>query len=109
MNPGELRNRVTLRRSTNVSQPDAGSSPGWDSYATNVCARVKSLTANQIISARQVFSNVSVLVTIRFRAGVQPNDQVTLGNRILGIKGVLDRDARRIYLDLMCEELSNGS
>jgi len=109
MNTGKLRSRVVLQKPVDVKNPDGSVTQGRQTYASNVSAEVKSLSVTQLINARQLFSDVSSKVRIRYRTGVSPNDWVLSGKRILGVKGILDPDNKNIYLDLMCEELSSGT
>lgn len=101
MNAGSLRDRVTIK-SPPTAQDAAGQPTGsWSTVAT-VWADVRHPGGLEQIKAGAETSVVKASVRIRHMDGVDAGMQVVCGARTYDIRTVLP-DARRVFLDLVCE------
>lgn len=105
MNPGELRQRVTLQR-PGTPTPDAmgGRSVPWANVGTT-WAHVEPLEGNERLRAMQVSPRLSHRITMRYRPGVTSAMRVLYGARVFGLRSVIDPDERHERLVLLAEEV----
>lgn len=106
MRAGELRRRLTLEQPVDTSDRAGGDTRAFVSEGT-VWGAVIALRAQELFQAQQIDSHVTSRVLIRYRAGVKPEWRITepATGRVFEIRSVLDLDARRRQLELICEEL----
>jgi SPP1 family predicted phage head-tail adaptor len=100
---GELRHRVVLEAETRAPDGGGGAVLGWQPVS-ELWAAVKPLAGDERVAAEALAGQVSHLVVVRGRAGVEPAMRFRLGNRILAIAAVLDLDERRRWLVCRCRE-----
>ncbi|MBY0467609.1 MAG: phage head closure protein [Burkholderiaceae bacterium] len=102
---GELDQRVQLQRRDDTQVRDElGTLPEvWITVAT-LWAKVEPLRGREYFAAGQMQAATDVRVTIRFRADVRADWRVVHRSRPMGIASVIDIEARREFLELMCVE-----
>lgn len=96
---GDLRERITIRRQTNVKNPATGGlTRGWQTVAT-VWAKVRSVNGKEAVIAH-VLNGVSVFeIIIRYRSDVEASDQVLWNGRELNLVAPPeDRAGRKQWL-----------
>lgn len=108
MQAGKLRHAVTIQVPP-VGQDEIGQpNTVWTNVAT-VWASVEDLTGREYQAAQATQNPVQTRIRIRYRAGIVASMRVLHGTTIYNIEAVLDRDGRRVELQLMCSKgLSNG-
>lgn len=109
---GALRHRVRIEQFGPVldSSGDAQQDPAtgeveksWQLVAT-VWADIRPYQAMMRVSADQIQSEVDVVITIRFRDGIDQTMRVVHGSRYYDITGViLDPDSGREWIQLPCK------
>lgn len=100
---GSLRHRVTIERPERNVQDGGGASIDWITICT-AFARIDSISGREIQFADGLAGRVSHKVLLRYRADILPEMRIVFGSRRLDIRSVLDVDARRSWLQCLCEE-----
>jgi SPP1 family predicted phage head-tail adaptor len=104
---GQLNRRVQLQRSTPTPNNQGGEVPGWTTVAT-VWACVDPLTGRQFFEARQIQSEISTRIWMRYRTDLTSAWRVRLraGSqyRIFRIEAVMSPEDGRVWTDLLCVE-----
>lgn len=101
---GELRERVTIQRVTNTRDAIGGVIETWATLVT-VYARVLPMSAGEQYRRQQIQAKADWKVTVRYNNEIRPADRLVWRTRTFQIKGVLNPDLHRRFLDLACEEL----
>ncbi|OCG38541.1 phage head closure protein [Gilliamella sp. Gris1-4] len=104
MKAGRLRSRITLQKYQS-SRDDFGQViQNWVDIA-NVWAEVKAVTGKELMLSQQEMSGTTIRVYIRYRKDIDTTWRIKYliaGSQYLNIKAVLP-DAKRTYLELLCE------
>lgn len=115
MTAGSLRHRVTIQRRTLLAARDAATgerAEEWDDVAT-VWACIEPLAGRELWQARQVQSDQSHRVTVRYSAltrGTTTADRLTYADpgagaaRTFNISGVRVPDESREWVEFACQE-----
>ena len=74
----------------------------WEPVA-DLWAMIDARSGKETVEADRLSGSRKVDVTIRHRADVAPDMRFRLGDRVLGIRAVLDEDGRRRFLKCTCE------
>lgn len=101
---GELRERVTVQRRSSTRDAIGGQIEIWQVRAT-LYAKVQPMSAGEQYRRSQLQAKADWKVTIRYNGDVLPTDRLSWRGKTLEIKGILNPDMRRRFLDLACEEL----
>ena len=102
MNPGTLRERITITKNTLVADGLGGSTDTWATLAT-VWAEIRPLTSKELEVSGQVQAQGGYRVTIRSRSDVTAAMRITWGSRTLEINGVVQVNPELLRLD--CSEV----
>lgn len=102
---GALRQRVTLLQLVQRDGALGETLSSWSPVAV-VWAQVKDLSGREWYEAQQLpEGDVSVEITIRFRAGLTRTMRIQHGAKTYDVIAVLDRDGQKKFLRLMCREV----
>jgi SPP1 family predicted phage head-tail adaptor len=106
MNPGKLRNRITIQK-LNDTIKDEYNRPttDWDDFAT-VWAAVEPLKGREYLLAQNTNTELTVRIRIRYLPGITPGMRVKYGERIFDIQSVIDIEERHREMHLMCVEVN---
>ena len=105
MKIGDLRHRIEIGRYVQgEDQWGDPVSPTWQTVAT-VWAAVEALTGRLYFEARQTTEQSDHRVIIRWRPGIEPGMIVRHDGREFTIQAVLDRDGKRRWFELVCQEV----
>ena len=110
MRIGDLRHRVTLQNTTEVSDGLGGSTEVDVTIWSRIPASVEPATARSLerVAANTVTSTASHLVTVRYVPGVTTKTLVVFHDgatdREMAVEGVHDPEERHISLVLECAE-----
>lgn len=103
MRAGKLRHRVIIERLT-ATQDAAGQETGtWGTFATR-WASLEPLSGRELVNAQQVSAEVTHAITLRYLSGVVPKMRAVFGGRNFDIQSVLNRDERKVELELLVRE-----
>jgi SPP1 family predicted phage head-tail adaptor len=105
---GDLSRRITIQ-SPSESQDEYGQpTQDW----TDVCstwASIRAATSKEVYAASSFVSQVSHIVTIRWRAGIAAKQRILYRDRTFEVQGVSDPDESRVCLNLLCIEINGDS
>ena len=102
-------NTGTLRHVLKIQEPPSGTGTrgertgDWSDLAT-VRGRIEHLSGDELIQAHQQVANASHRVTIRYTAGVTPEQRVKFGDRYLYVGAVNNVDELNRLIVLTCRE-----
>ena len=104
---GKLRHRVQLQELT-AGTPDGHGhvAPEWTEI-DELWAAVEPKGASETIRADRLAADTTHAVTLRFREGVKPDQQILFGTRELNITKVWNVEERDVVLVLECIEQVN--
>ena len=103
LDPGRLRQRVTLEQATTPSSGETN--PTYATYLSNVPAEVIETTGGEYVRGRQVEAGIVAMVTIRYRNGIYPTMRLRYGARYLNIVSCIDPTGYRSELLIQCREV----
>lgn len=105
MEAGDLRHRVSLSYPDQVQDATTGAvSPSWVMIAEGVPAKIEPLSVARFLGAQQLQSEVSVVVTIRWRPNLRHDMRIVHGETVYDVVGFLpDRVSNRDYVTLPCK------
>lgn len=108
MPAGQRRRRLTLQSKTGSvdSESNAINTP---TTVGKVWARVRALSARELLMAAQAGETINYQVTIApYRSDITHNHRLLDGTRVLDIQTVIPNE-RRTEIDLLCVEVSPAS
>lgn len=105
---GGLRERITIEAKTLVTDAGGGGAATWSTVAT-VSAQVTPVKGREGEDAGRLAAMQTFLVVIRYRNDVGPLNRIQWRGRTLNIRSAEDREERRQWLTMECEEgVQNG-
>ena len=109
MRSGRLRHQVVIQSLVPVQDATTGEIANtWTLFSTER-AEVRSASLREFIAGGIEDSKVTLVVTIRYRAGIKPSMRVLHGDRIYNIENALpDYKSMREYMVLPCSEIIKG-
>jgi len=104
LNPGRLRERVTISRLVRTPDGQGGFSESWTTLAT-IWAAVEPYSVRYVVEGRQPEEDIRYRITVRRRSDLVPalGDRVTWSGRTLDVLAVVPDPERKIYT-LECRE-----
>jgi len=102
-------NTGSLRHQVIIEDPPAGTGTrgertgDWTELAT-VRASIEQLSGDEIVQAHQLVANATHRVTIRYTAGVSPEQRVKFGDRFLHVGAADNVDQLNRFIVLTCRE-----
>lgn len=102
---GRLRHRVRLQVPEKSQDTTTGEIRiGWADIAVDVPAAIEPMSVGKILAAQQVQSEVTTLITLRWRPGLHSDLRVVHGSVIYDVIGyVPDKNSGRSYVTLPCK------
>lgn len=101
---GDLNERVTILRRSSTRDAMGGQIENWQ-VRCELWAQVQPMSAGEQYRRQQIQAKADWKVTVRYNGDIAPADRVSWRGRTFEIKGILNPDMRRRFLDLACEEL----
>lgn len=107
MRVARLRHRVTIQKPVITKDGSGGVVTSWENISGihEVWAAIEPLTGQQYFAAKQVMSEVSHRVTMRYLPGVLPTMRLLFSGRYFSIVSVINPDEKNRYLVLMVSEM----
>jgi SPP1 family predicted phage head-tail adaptor len=94
---GDLRDRISIRRESNVKTATGGLTRTWTDLVTALPAQVTSLNGRESVVG-QVLQGISQFqIVVRYRTDVKVSDQIKWNGRELNVHSAEDRDGRRVW------------
>jgi SPP1 family predicted phage head-tail adaptor len=104
MNPGELRNRITILDPCGEEENELGEIvPSLVEVAT-VWAKVIPIRGKEYLEMQKLRPELNYRVTIRYRKDIHPAMIIRFEDKELEIESVIDIASRKTYLELNCVE-----
>ena len=108
MDAGSLNKRVTIQSPAEVRGADyADVQRTWTDVAS-VWASIEPLSARELFQNREVSSELTTRVRMRYLSGVSAKQRVLFGARVFEIQSVLNPGEMNIELELLCAEMMSG-
>lgn len=107
MRAGRLRHRVAIEQRVETPDTDGDLITSWTLIADEVPAEIVPLSARELMAAQATQSEVSVRITIRWRAGLKANMRVRRldDGRVYNVAGIVeDNCSGREWITLPCSE-----
>jgi SPP1 family predicted phage head-tail adaptor len=104
MNPGDLRQRLTIQRKVPTQSSSGEEDPNWSTLAT-VWGSAEPLRGQEYLEANRLQADLDIRFRIRYRDGISPNMRVKHGDRYYNIVSVIHVKEQRREIQLMCKEL----
>ncbi len=106
MQAGKLKHVVSIQQNTpTANSPDDGSLvDSWTDYASDVYAQIRTSGGREFWRARQLNSELTHEVLIRYDSGVTPRMRVLWGTRIFRIGSVKQDDDHQKWTAIECVE-----
>lgn len=101
---GDLNERITIQRRGVTRDAIGAQIEAWQ-VRMQVWAMVAPMSAGEQYRRQQIQAKADWKVTIRYNGDVIPSDRISWRGRTFEIKGILNPDMRRRFLELSCEEL----
>jgi SPP1 family predicted phage head-tail adaptor len=108
---GELRDRIRIDQDLGATVNVIGDAvPDWQPLITGtddgmIWANVAPMSAGEQWRRLQMNAEANWKVTIRHRTDITPRMRVVFGPRVMEIRGIVNPDMKRRFLELACEEL----
>lgn len=104
MNPGELRNRITIYNPSGEEENELGEIvPALLKVAT-VWAKVTPIGGKEYLEMQKIRPELNYRILIRYRKDIHPAMIIKCDKRTVEIESVIDIDGRKTYLELNCIE-----
>lgn len=98
-----LNKRVTIQRSTRVSDGQGGYTETWAAIAS-VWAAIEPVSGFEKLQAMQLAAPVTHKITMRFRPDFVASDRIAYGNRIFAVKEIINLNEADAFLQIRCIE-----
>lgn len=103
MKAGKLRHRITIQNPVETTNDVGDVTTTWEDFAT-VWAEIIPLSGREYWESKQVNSEVTGKIRIRYLAGVTPKMRAKFGDRIFNIEAVINPEEKNIELVLLVSE-----
>jgi SPP1 family predicted phage head-tail adaptor len=107
-NAGELNRKITIRAPSESQDEYGQPAVSWVDVLTT-WASIRAATSKEVYAASGFASQLSHVVTIRWRPGILAKQRILYRGRIFEIQAVSDPDESRINLNLLCLEIDGTS
>lgn len=102
IDPGKLRERVTVQQATETRNAIGETVLAWSTYAT-VWASVEGVSSREALDAGKIDVQISHRVRMRYLSGVTQNMRLSWRDRTLEIVSLLEYGNRSEHV-LICQE-----
>lgn len=107
MDAGKMNCLVQIQRQSTTRDAGGQKTGAWDLF-TSVWANIRHQSGEQSIQAEAEVSVVRASIRIRWRTDVTAAMRVQHGAAVYEIRAVLPDQATRRWVDLVCEQVTNG-
>ena len=101
---GKLTKRIILQKSIMTQNTYGEEVPTWETISS-VWAQIIELRGKEFWTSKQLNSEITSKLTIRYRTDVDTTVRIMYGSRIFYILSII-RDDNTTYLELMCKEVA---
>ena len=104
MKSEKLNKKITIQQIGTAKDSFGQMVETWVDVQT-VYASIEPLTGKEFFAAKQIHSELTTTIKIRYLAGVDTSKRVKYGDRIFDILAIIDPNERHVELYLMCKEV----
>jgi SPP1 family predicted phage head-tail adaptor len=104
MEAGALRHKVIIQQPAEVTNSLGEITVSWSTFAI-VWAEILPLSGREYWSSKQVNSEVTGKIRIRYKSGITPKMRVKYGTRIFNIEAVMNYQEKNIETVLLVKEV----
>lgn len=105
LSAGRLRHRITIEQPVETRGSGGEVIVTWAPVYTNVPAAIEPMSVNSFIAARQIQSDITTMIVIRYVAGLTSKMRIRNGAKIYNPAGFLpDKIVNTEYLTAPCSE-----
>jgi len=104
MKIGKLRHLINIEESRVSRDSFGGEVSEWIQFA-EVWADVSPVSGREFTSFKQLNSEITTKITIRYLEGISTEMRILFRDRIFEIESVINPEERNISLILMCKEV----
>lgn len=108
LDAGKLSRQVTIQSPSTTQDEYGQPTQAWTDVITTWAA-IRAATSKEIYAASSFVSQVSHIVLIRWRPGIQAKQRILYRDRVFEIQAISDPDERRVSLNLLCLEINGAS
>lgn len=109
LDAGRLKHRIVIKELTLSQDATTGEETKTWSTLDTIWAEFRPLSVREFVAAQSVESQISAMVTIRYRDDVLPNMRIVFRDRTYNIVGALpDPESGLEYLTMPVSEIVNG-
>jgi SPP1 family predicted phage head-tail adaptor len=101
--PGELDQKITIRRQTLVADGMGGAENSTTTLANAIWAHARPRSGKEIGAHDKVESALMYLFVIRYRGDLKEDDRITWNGEEYNIRVIKTRGARKTYLEIDAE------
>ena len=102
MRAGRLRHKITFRQKTSTRSPSGAEVVTWTTFAENIPAEIRPLNERSLASLRQIHSDITTKLVVRYLAGVNSAMQVRFQGDDYDIREVINVGQRNRELEILC-------
>lgn len=107
MKTGNLRHYITIEQQTETFNSEGELVTTWTTYK-NVWAEILPLVGREFWASKQVNSETTGKLRIRYIAGVTPKMRIKFGSRILNITGIVNTEEKNKEIVIYYSENTEG-
>ncbi len=100
---GKLRHQISLLKPI-IIKDELGQEVEKLEVQKTIWVSIEPLSGKEYFSAKQVNSEATVKITIRYIESLLPHWVVQFGQRIFNIEAIINLEERNRYLQLLCSE-----
>lgn len=104
MNPGRLNKRITIERLTRKKHENGEIIEDYEVFKT-IWAEIKPVSGNQFFVAKQINSEISHNVYIRYRSDLNPSMRIKFKDRAFEILYLMNVNEGNQLMQIYCKEL----
>lgn len=104
MDIGRLRHRITFQKLLESKNEYGEVTNQWEDYKT-VWAEIKPVSGKQFFEAKQINSEISHNVYIRYRLDLSPNMRILYKGRVFDILYIMNVNEDNSLMQIYCKEL----
>ncbi len=103
MRAGDLRHQITIQRFSQTQDEMGGIVEDWADLFT-IRASIQPLSSKEMFNSQTLITETTHRVFMRYQ-DVKPNDRLLFNGRIFDITAVINRDEKKVSLELLCKEI----
>lgn len=106
MDIGKLKHKITFQQVSNLKNEYGEQEKEWLDVKT-VWAEIKPISGKQFFTAKQINSEISHNIYIRYRAGLSPDMRIKFKERTFEILYIMNVNEANTLMQIYCKELVN--